>query len=137
MRGRWPVGRGEDLLGQTEQLLGGRAQAARTAGVGQAKGLARVGIQEEEGLGLLGGGLRRAGTALHHVAFGVADQPMRIQCQHLAGEVAAGPAQFAQTDLELLGLRDGVGFQQVMHGLIGGQPRQAIGEFKAPVASER
>ena len=48
--------------------------------------------------------------------------------------MAAGPAQFAQTDLELLGLRDGVGFQQVMQDLIGGQPRQAIGEFKAPVA---
>jgi hypothetical protein len=45
---------------------------------------------------------------------------VRIQCQHLAGEVAAGPAQFAQTDLELLGLRDGMGLQQVMQDLIGG-----------------
>jgi hypothetical protein len=45
----------------------------------------------------------------------------------LAGEVAAGPAQFAQANLELLGLLDRVSFQPVMQGAIGGQPGQAIG----------
>jgi hypothetical protein len=41
--------------------------------------------------------------------------------------MAAGPAQFARAPLELLGLLDRVGFQQVMQGAVGGQPRQAIG----------
>jgi hypothetical protein len=121
------------LLGQSEQFLRSGAQVASAAGVGQTKGLARFDIQEEEGLDLLGGRLRGAGTTLQHVPFGVTDQAVRIQCQDLAREMAAGPAQLAQAHLEFLGLLDRVGFQQVMQGAIGGQPRQAIGQFKAPV----
>ena len=121
------------MLGHLEQLLGGIAQVASAAGVDQAEGLAGFGIQQEESLSLFGSRLAGAGTPLDHVAFGVAEQPVRIQGQHLAGEVATGPAQLAQTDLELLGLLDGVGFQQVMQGSIGGQPRQAVGQLKASV----
>ena len=102
---------GQDLLGQTDQLLGGRTEVAGAAGVDQTEGLAGLNIQQEEGLGLLGGRLRCAGTALEHVAAGVTDQAMRIQGQYRAGEVAAGAAQLAQADLQLLGFFDAVGFQ--------------------------
>ena len=125
---------GQDLLGQWEQFLGGGAQVAGTAGVDQTKGLAGGGVQQEEDLRLFGRGLADGGAALDQVAFGVADQAVRVQRQNLAREVAAGPAQFAQGDLELLRLLDGMGGQQVMEGAVGGQPRQAVGQLKALVA---
>ena len=68
------------------------------------------------------------------VALGVTHQPVGIQGRRLAGEVPAGPAQFAQAHLELLRLRHGVGFEQVVQGAVGRQPRQAIDQFKAPMA---
>jgi hypothetical protein len=76
------------------------------------------------------------GAAPHRVAFGVTDEAVRIQGQDLAGEVAAGLAQLAQTKLELLSLRDRVGVQQVRQGAIGGQPWQALGQSKAPVPQQ-
>lgn len=122
---------GEDLLGQLERFPGGGGQAAPAAGVAKANRLAGIRVQEEEGLGLLFGRLPGGGAALDHVAFGVADQTVRIQSQNPSGEMAAGPAQLAQGGLEPLGLGDGVGLQQVMHGAVGGKERQAIGQLKA------
>jgi hypothetical protein len=73
-------------------------------------------------------------AALDHLALGVTDQAVRIQGQHLARKVAAGSAQFAQVDLELLRLGHGMGFQQVVQGAIGGQPGQAVEHLKAAMA---
>ena len=44
--------------------------------------------------------------------------------------MAAGPAQSAQSNLEVLGLLNGMGRQQVVDGLIGGDKGQAVGHFK-------
>jgi len=59
---------------------------------------------------------------------------MGIECQEVAGEMATGPPQFAQSDLELLGLLHGMGTEQLMDRLIGGHKGQAVGEFKALLA---
>lgn len=122
------------MLGDLEQLLRCGGEAASAAAVDHAKGLAAPGIQEKEGLGLLGGQLVAAGAALNHVAFGVADQAVRVQDKELAGEVAAGAAQLAQGDLELEKLVDGVRLEQVVEGAVGRQPRQAISQLEALVA---
>src|SRR6266436_347265 len=60
---------GQDLLGQLEQFLSGATELASAAGVGQANGLARFGIQEEKCLGLFGRRLIGFGAALDHVAL--------------------------------------------------------------------
>ena len=43
-----------------------------------------------------------------HLALAIAEDAVRIQGQERTGEMVAGTTQFAQSDLELLGLRDGV-----------------------------
>ena len=43
----------------------------------------------------------------------------------------AGSAQFTQSDLELLGLGDGMAGQQLVNRHIGGDEGQAIGQFEA------
>jgi hypothetical protein len=45
--------------------------------------------------------------------------------------MVAGTAQFAQADLELLGLGHGVAGQELVDGQVGGHEGQAIGQFKA------
>ena len=107
---------------------------AGAAGIDQANGLPALDIEQEEGLGLFGGPLLGAGAALHQVAFGKADEAMGVQREGWAGEVTAGPAQLAQADLQALRLGDGVSFQQVMQGAVGGQPGPPIEQFKALVA---
>jgi hypothetical protein len=116
-----------------QHLLRRRGQTAAAAGIGQANGLAGFRIQEEEGLRLLGRPLPGGGTALDHVPLGVADQAMRVQGQKPAREVTAGSAQLAQRGLELLGLRDGVSFEQIVRRAVGGQEGQAVGQFKTLV----
>lgn len=124
---------GQDLLSQLEHLLTGHSEVPGATGIGHANGLAGFCIEKEKGLRVFVGRLIGAGAPLNHVAFGVAREAVRIQGQDLAGKVAAGPAQLAQGHLELLGLLDGVGFQQVVNSAIGGKPRQAIDEFKSPM----
>lgn len=121
---------GQDLLRQLEHLLGGGGKTARAAGVRQAKRLACFSVQKEKSLRLLRGCFAAGRPTLDHVAFGVADQAVRIQSQNPAGEVTTGPAQFAQRDLELLGLSDRVCFEQFVQHPIGRQEGQSVGQFK-------
>lgn len=100
----------EDLLCQFEHFLTGGSEVASAAGVGQANRLASLGVQEEKRLGLLGREPVGLGTALDHVALGVTDQAMRIQRQNLAWKIAAGSSKFAQGQLQVLSLLDGMGF---------------------------
>lgn len=126
--------RGKNLLSHLEELAGGQRDGLGAAGVSEANRLASFGVQQEKGLGLFARGLVGGGTALDHVALGVTDLAMGIQGEQLAREVAAGAPEFAEADLELVGLLDGVGLEQVVHGAIGGKKREAIGQFKALVA---
>jgi hypothetical protein len=54
--------------------------------------LTGVSVQEEESLRLFCGGLVGGGSALDHIAFGVADQTVGIQSQESAREVSTGAA---------------------------------------------
>jgi hypothetical protein len=125
---------GQDLLSQLKQLLTGRNEVPSATGMGQANGLAGLGIEKKKGLGVFAGWLIGVGASLNHVTFGVTKETVRIQGQDLAGKVAAGPAQLAQGHLELLGLLEGVGFQQVVDSAIGWKPGQAVDQFKSPMA---
>ena len=44
--------------------------------------------------------------------------------------MAGGSAPLAQSDLEALGLFDGVGVEQIVDGLVGGDQGQAVGDLK-------
>jgi hypothetical protein len=92
--------------------------------------LAGVTIQQEKGLGHFGWFFFGAETVPAHLALAVAGDAVRVQGQERAGEMSAGPAQFAQGDLQLLGLVAVVTLEQVMDGRVGGDKGQAIGQLK-------
>ena len=69
-----------------------------------------------------------------HLALGKALEPMRIDRQDLSGKVVSGSAQLAPGHLQRLSLRHGVGFEQIVDGLIGGDKGQAVGYFEAFLA---
>lgn len=66
-----------------------------------------------------------------HLAFGATFNPMRINAEQMALEMAAGAADFTQRHLQGLGLGHGVAPEHLMNGKIGGDERQSVGEFKA------
>jgi hypothetical protein len=65
-------------------------------------------IQQEKGLCHFGGFVFGVEAMAPHLALAVAEHAVRVQGQERAGKMVAGTAQFAQRDLELLGLLDGV-----------------------------
>jgi len=89
-----------------------------------------VTIQQEEGLGHFGWFFFGAKAVPAHLAFAVAGHAVRVQGQEGADEMASGAAQFAQGDLQLLGLLDRVTVQQVVDGQVGGNEGQAVGQLK-------
>lgn len=66
-----------------------------------------------------------------HLALGMAANAMGIDRQDFAREVTAGSAQFSQSALQLLGLGNGVGLEQIVNGDIGGQKGQSISHLKS------
>jgi hypothetical protein len=66
-----------------------------------------------------------------HLPPGVAFETVGVDGQEATLEVMAGTAQLPQTDLQLLGLGDGVGSQQVVNGGVAGDEGQAVGHFEA------
>ena len=69
-----------------------------------------------------------------HLALGAALDAMGVQHQQLSAEMAAGPAQFAQGELQALRSGDGAGIEQLMNGLVTGDEGQPVGHFKAFLA---
>ena len=61
----------------------------------------------------------------------VASEAMGVNRQEAAHEVAAGPAHEAEPSLEVLGLGDRVGLEEVVDGLVAGDERKAVDEFEA------
>ena len=55
-----------------------------------------------------------------HLTLAVAGHAVRVQRQKSAGEMSSGAAQFAQGDLQLLGLLDGVTLPEAVDGQVGG-----------------
>jgi hypothetical protein len=66
-----------------------------------------------------------------HLALAVAGDTVRIQRQERAGKMLGNAAQFAQANLELLGLLDGMTLQEIMDSRIGGYEGQAVGQFES------
>lgn len=66
----------------------------------------------------------------NHLAFAVAGESVWINDEQLAVEVATGAAQLSQGPLEVLRFGGAVGGAQVVDGCVGGDERQAVGEFK-------
>jgi|SRR6266516_3959548 len=62
-----------------------------------------------------------------HLALAVAGHSVRVQRQQRALKMLAGSAQFAQGDLQSLGLLKGMGFQQVVDSQVSGDKGQAVG----------
>jgi hypothetical protein len=68
-----------------------------------------VRIQAEEGLGNFDRLEPGIVAEADHLALAGTVDPMRIDGQELSGKMAAGAPQFAQGELEALGLLDGMG----------------------------
>ena len=66
-----------------------------------------------------------------HLTLAVAGESVRIDDEQFSAEVATGAAQLAQGPLEVLCFGGAVGLAQVVNGGVGGDERQAVGEFKA------
>ncbi len=97
-------------------------------------------IQQEKGLGHFGGFFFRTEAVSAHLALAEAGHAVRVQRQQSTGEMASGAAQFTQSDLEVLGLLNGVTGQELVDGHVGGNEGQAVGQLEtllgkgAPVA---
>jgi hypothetical protein len=87
-------------------------------------------VQQEKGLRHFGWFFFGVETVPPHLPLAVAEDAVGVQGQERTDEVLAGAAQFAQTDLELRGLLHGVSGQQVVHGQVGRDKRQTIGQLK-------
>jgi len=87
-------------------------------------------IQQEKGLSHFRWFLFGLETVPAHLAFAVAGQAVGIQGQESAREMVSSAAQFAQGDLEFLGLLDGMTVQELVDGHVGGDKGQAVGQFK-------
>jgi hypothetical protein len=62
--------------------------------------------------------------------------PVRVHGQDAALEVLAGPAQLAQSDWPWLRLLNGMGLEQIMDGLVGGNKGPTVGQLE-PFLRER
>ena len=89
--------------------------------------LAGVTIQQEKGLCHFAGFVLGAEAVATHLALAVAGHSVRVQRQQRALKMLAGSAQFAQGDLQSLGLLKGMGFQQVVDSQVSGDKGQAVG----------
>ena len=89
----------------------------------QAHGLGGVGIEGKEGLGHFHGAVRGGAATATQLAFGGTRYAVRVDGQALRAEVAGGAAELSQSDLQLLGIGDGVGVEQVMDGGVGSHKR--------------
>jgi hypothetical protein len=69
-----------------------------------------------------------------HLPFGGTLDAVRVQDQEASAEMAAGPAQFAQGDLQALRVGHGAGGEQIVNGLITGDEGQTVGHFEAFLA---
>jgi len=96
-----------------------------------------LGVQAEEGLGDLNGLEAGVIPEPDHLALAGTVEPMGIDGQQLAGEMAAGAPQLAQGDLEALGLLDGMGGQQMVDCLIGSDKGKPLATSKPFWLSER
>ena len=105
IRGRGPAGRGRICWASSEQFLVAELRSRALLALARQSGWRVLTSKRKKVWACLVAGSVALGRRCNHVAFGVTDQAVGIQCQHLAGEMAAGPAQLAQADLELLGLR--------------------------------
>ena len=120
----------ENGLGQLQQLRSGLGHGTGGTGAGKTDRLAGLGVQAKEGLRdfdcLEAGIIPKA----DHLALAGAVETMGIDGQESAGKMAAGSAQLAQSDLETLGLLHGMGGQQIVDSLVGGDKGQSVGHFK-------
>jgi hypothetical protein len=66
-----------------------------------------------------------------HLAFAVAVQAVGIDDEHASAKVVAGATEFAEGDLQLMGVGDGMGVEEKMDGDIGGDKGKSIGQFEA------
>lgn len=90
-----------------------------------------VGIQCEEGLRHLGGPVEFVVAMTAHLTFAIAAHAMRVDGQEFALVVTRGAAQLPQGDLQSLGVDHAMGAEQLMHGLVGGDKGQPVGQLKA------
>ncbi len=87
-------------------------------------------IQQEKGLGHFGWLFLGTEAVPTHLALAVADHPVGVQRQEGPSEMSSRAAQFAQGNLQLLSLLDGMTGQEVVDGRVGGNERQAVGQFE-------
>jgi len=127
-------GRLEDVGGQAEKFGRGLGDGAGRGADGEGQRLMGFGVEREKDLGCFDGTRRLERDLAAHLAFAPRAHAMRVNGQEVALIMTAGTADFSQGDLKGLGLGDGVPFEHLMDGLIGGDKRQAVGQFEALLA---
>ena len=89
-----------------------------------------IDVQAEEGGGDFEGAGGFIGSVAAHQAFTIAAGAMGVDGQQLALKMAAGATQPTQVFLQGFGIRHGMGFKQVMDGLIGGDKGKPVEQFE-------
>jgi hypothetical protein len=124
----------EDVGRQAKKFGRGLGDGAGRGAEGEGQRLMGFGVESEKDLGCFDGTRRLERDLSAHLAFAPRAHAMRINGQEVALIMTAGTADFSQGDLKGLGLGDGVPFEHLMDGLIGGDKRQAVGQFEALLA---
>jgi hypothetical protein len=93
-----------------------------------------IDIENKEDLGDFGGLVGSTWAMAAHLAFALAPYAMRIESQNATGKMVTGETHFGQSDLEILGIGDGMFVQEFVHSDITGQKGKPIGQFEALLA---
>jgi len=92
--------------------------------------LLAVRVQAKEGLGHVAGSAVLVLLVPAHAAFAVTADAVGIDDKQTAEDLPGSAAEFAQGDLQVFGLGDGVVIEQAMDGDIGSHERETIGQFE-------
>lgn len=124
----------QDELGHLEQFGSGLRYFDSGGAECQTNRLKSVGVEAEEELGEFAGFLAGMIAAPWHLALAGTVHPMGIDRQETAAEMPPSAAEASEDNLQMLCLLDGMGVQEVVHGLIRGDERQAVEDFKTFLA---
>lgn len=120
----------QDESGHLKQFGSGLSYPDRGRAQCQTNRLKSVGVEAEKELGEFAGFLAGMLAAPRHLALAGTAHPMGIDRQETAAEMPPGAAEASEDNLQMLRFLDGVRLQKVVNGLIRGDERQAVEDFK-------
>src|SRR5208337_4183169 len=121
----------KDLLTEFQQFRSSLSHGSCCRGQCKTEWLGTVQVQAEETLRHFERLFLGAETMTARLALRATFNAMRISAEQSALDMAAGAADFTERHLQGLRLGHGVAAEHFMNGMIGGDKRQAVRDFKA------